>query len=492
MTFRSVPYDSLSLNPFTKIGKEWALLTAGDENGFNTMTVSWGAMGFMWGKPSVTVYIRPQRYTKEFVDTRDTFTLSFYPAEKKDALSYLGKVSGRDEDKVKKVGFQNDPHYIKTRADPRRNRRRTLVPEQGLPRNVHRRSHRCARQRIIKSTKPPHTEKISVCGGFLISILFLNAFTEAILNLRHAHHLLYAKRTALRPISRYQIVFLRVFLAILQGLCYHVSYKFKKGGTPHDVCLHKKIRKAHPGGHVPAESTVRVCLCKIKNSEVFPVSDKLQKSPLAVVFNIVLAVALVLFIISAAVVFTLNFRPLYYFDVDHLNITAMSGLPREEILQNYNVLIDYNSIFGTKVLNFPTLAMSESGRIHFEEVKNVFGVFEITLIVSGILSLAGIIYRHFKKNPGYLLLSGILTVAIPAALGVLIALNWETVFILFHKIVFHNNYWIFDAATDPVITILPDTFFMHCALMILALVVLGSIICLLAYRHAKHKKTHIA
>lgn len=108
------------------------------------------------------------------------------------------------------------------------------------------------------------------------------------------------------------------------------------------------------------------------------------------------------------------------------------------------------------------------------------------------MSLAGIIYRHFKKNPGYLLLSGILTVAIPAALGVLIALNWETVFVLFHKIVFHNNYWIFDAATDPVITILPDTFFMHCALMILALVVLGSIICLLAYRHAKHKKTHTA
>ena len=83
MAFRSVPYDSLSLNPFTKIGKEWALLTAGDENGFNTMTVSWGAMGFMWGKPSVTVYIRPQRYTKEFVDTRDTFTLSFYPQRKK-------------------------------------------------------------------------------------------------------------------------------------------------------------------------------------------------------------------------------------------------------------------------------------------------------------------------------------------------------------------------------------------------------------------------
>ena len=55
MAFRSVPYDSLSLNPFTKIGKEWALLTAGDENGFNTMTVSWGAMGFMWGKDRKSV-----------------------------------------------------------------------------------------------------------------------------------------------------------------------------------------------------------------------------------------------------------------------------------------------------------------------------------------------------------------------------------------------------------------------------------------------------
>ena len=63
MAFRSVPYDSLSLNPFTKIGKEWALLTAGDENGFNTMTVSWGGVGHIWGKNTVTVYVRESRYT---------------------------------------------------------------------------------------------------------------------------------------------------------------------------------------------------------------------------------------------------------------------------------------------------------------------------------------------------------------------------------------------------------------------------------------------
>ena len=105
MAFKEVDIKSLNFNPFTKIGSEWMLITAGDESGCNTMTASWGGLGVLWGKNVATCYIRPQRYTKEFVDARDTFTLSFYPAEKKDALSYLGKISGRDEDKVKKVGF---------------------------------------------------------------------------------------------------------------------------------------------------------------------------------------------------------------------------------------------------------------------------------------------------------------------------------------------------------------------------------------------------
>lgn len=105
MAFRSVPYESLSINPFTKLGREWALLTAGTAEGYNTMTVSWGSLGFIWGKPSVTVYVRPQRYTKEFVDREELFTLSFYAEEHKPALGYLGKASGRDGDKAAHVGF---------------------------------------------------------------------------------------------------------------------------------------------------------------------------------------------------------------------------------------------------------------------------------------------------------------------------------------------------------------------------------------------------
>lgn len=105
MAFHSVPFDSLSFNPFTKLGQEWALVTAGDASGFNTMTVSWGAFGYIWNKPTVTVYIRPQRYTKKFLDNGETFTLSFYPESCKSTLAYLGKASGWDENKVEKSGL---------------------------------------------------------------------------------------------------------------------------------------------------------------------------------------------------------------------------------------------------------------------------------------------------------------------------------------------------------------------------------------------------
>lgn len=105
MSFKEIKVEELQFNPFTKIGSEWLLITAGDASGFNTMTASWGGMGVMWGKNVITTYIRPQRYTKEFVDANDTFTVSFFPPDYKNALSICGSISGRDEDKVKKAGL---------------------------------------------------------------------------------------------------------------------------------------------------------------------------------------------------------------------------------------------------------------------------------------------------------------------------------------------------------------------------------------------------
>ena len=90
MAFKEVAIESLEFNPFTKISKEWMLVTAGDENKSNTMTASWGGLGIMWGKNVATAYIRPQRYTKEFIDANESFTISFLPEDKRKALQICG------------------------------------------------------------------------------------------------------------------------------------------------------------------------------------------------------------------------------------------------------------------------------------------------------------------------------------------------------------------------------------------------------------------
>lgn len=110
MGFKEVDIEKLQFNPFTKIGKEWLLITAGDKEKCNTMTASWGGVGVLWGKHVVTVYIRPQRYTKEFVDKEDTFTIAFFGEEQRNALKICGTVSGRDTDKIKEAGLT--PYYV--------------------------------------------------------------------------------------------------------------------------------------------------------------------------------------------------------------------------------------------------------------------------------------------------------------------------------------------------------------------------------------------
>lgn len=97
--------SKLDLNAVRMIGDEWMLITAAKGEKANTMTASWGGLGVLWGKPVATVYIRPQRYTKEFVDAGERFTLSFFGGEHMKELGYLGKVSGRDGDKIAKGGL---------------------------------------------------------------------------------------------------------------------------------------------------------------------------------------------------------------------------------------------------------------------------------------------------------------------------------------------------------------------------------------------------
>ena len=94
-----------SFDIFTQFDKKWALVTAGNEDSFNTMTISWGGMGTIWNKPVATVYVRTSRFTHEFIDNNDYFTISFFPEEYKGILGVLGSKSGREMDKMHASGL---------------------------------------------------------------------------------------------------------------------------------------------------------------------------------------------------------------------------------------------------------------------------------------------------------------------------------------------------------------------------------------------------
>lgn len=113
--FKEISAKEIKENLIEAISNEWMLITAGNQDGYNMMTASWGFAGEMWGEDSVIAMIRPQRYTMDFVNNNDYFTLSFY-GDDKDIHKICGSKSGRDVDKTRLTGlvpvFENDTVYF--------------------------------------------------------------------------------------------------------------------------------------------------------------------------------------------------------------------------------------------------------------------------------------------------------------------------------------------------------------------------------------------
>lgn len=114
--FQIISPENLVDNPFKLIGKDWMLITAGAKESFNTMTGAWGGLGVLWGKNICFCVIRPNRYTYEFMERSDVFTLSFLEEQYRDALTYCGTKSGRDVNKTAETKltpvFNDDSIYF--------------------------------------------------------------------------------------------------------------------------------------------------------------------------------------------------------------------------------------------------------------------------------------------------------------------------------------------------------------------------------------------
>lgn len=193
-----------------------------------------------------------------------------------------------------------------------------------------------------------------------------------------------------------------------------------------------------------------------------------------------LAIAIALIILS--VKFTLNFKPLYYSDIDRLNIEANTDLSQEEIKGAYDYLIYYINSDEDISFNIPGLPSSEVGAIHFREVKGIFIMLDYLLYGCLAAALYGIYYCTKKREFSFLKLSSNLILIISAAAALAFGINFDFAFTLFHKLFFANDYWLFDPATDPVINILPAEFFFHCLMLIVACIVVSSLALRLASR----------
>jgi integral membrane protein (TIGR01906 family) len=205
--------------------------------------------------------------------------------------------------------------------------------------------------------------------------------------------------------------------------------------------------------------------------------------------TIILSLVLSLFLISLTVKLTLSFRQLYYFDIDYLNIAQDYGMKKDTIIKNYDILIDYLQDKDISKLSMPDFPTSREGEIHFVEVKDIFMKFNVLFYITGLVSLIGIFLKLRARDLKFFKWSSIGMLAIPLVLAVPFAVNFDKSFTAFHKIFFNNDYWEFDPVRDPIINVLPQNFFMHCAVLILVLIAAFSIILYVTYKKTTTVKT---
>ena len=150
--------------------------------------------------------------------------------------------------------------------------------------------------------------------------------------------------------------------------------------------------------------------------------------------NIFTSFSLAIFIISGSIILGLRYKSLYYYDVKKLNISNMSGFSEDEIKLNYDYLIDYNLNNKVEEFDLPTIKYSKQGKIHFEEVRNIFQVIKKVFYITGLIRIIGIILNIKNKSIQFLNTASIMTIFLPIITAIPLLFNFNYFFIKFHKL----------------------------------------------------------
>ncbi|WP_300258885.1 TIGR01906 family membrane protein [Clostridium sp.] len=201
--------------------------------------------------------------------------------------------------------------------------------------------------------------------------------------------------------------------------------------------------------------------------------------------DILLSFYLLISSVILAIIITLNISSILYSVLIKLNkITNYNNIGKEEILNDYNNIINYLNSPSEQVLKFKNFKMSPTGEFHFLEVKKIFSsIYLIGLICLILGILLFILFKNFKLKISLKALN-IFFYEILFIVTILLLsfyLNFSKVFTIFHKIFFNNDYWLFDPKKDTIINVLPESYFSFLAIFILFLVMIFSIIAKIFY-----------
>jgi integral membrane protein (TIGR01906 family) len=192
------------------------------------------------------------------------------------------------------------------------------------------------------------------------------------------------------------------------------------------------------------------------------------------------------FILCTSINFVMNFKPLYFFDVDYLQINKIVDMNSDEVKMNYSVLVNYLNSSENNKLILPSFELSYNTETHFTEVKRIFILNKNLMYILGIISAFIIISNLKNKDLSFLRNSAIILISFPVIISPL-ALSFNKWFTIFHKIFFKNDYWLIDPNIDPVINILPENFFLHCMIQILIFLLIASGVLFLLYKRGLRK-----
>lgn len=174
--------------------------------------------------------------------------------------------------------------------------------------------------------------------------------------------------------------------------------------------------------------------------------------------------SLFLTMLTLSIALTILFVPLFEWSLYIGNIPEQVGMRHETIMENYYVLLRYLHAPWINELHMPDFPTSTSGAFHFYEVKVLFGINYAVLFLSGICSIYYVKYLKKQQYLWSLKQPFKVAIAVPIALTIFLAFSFDYMFVLFHQILFNNEDWLFNPATDPIITVLTQDFFMYCFL----------------------------